>query len=79
MAANVLNSERAVRAIVKIVRAHVRLSRLLASNAELARKLDELERKYDRLDAIRELMAPPAGKRKEIGFLATSVEDDDQH
>jgi len=37
MAANVLSSERAVRASVEVVRAFVRLRQVLASNAELAR------------------------------------------
>lgn len=75
MAANVLNSDRAVQASVQVVRAFVRLRQILASNAELASTLEELEKKYDRqfkviFDAIRELMTPPAPKRKEIGFRA---------
>jgi hypothetical protein len=75
MAANVLNSDRAVQASVQVVRAFVRLRQMLASNAELSRKLDALERKYDRqfkviFDAIRELMTPPVPKQKEIGFRA---------
>lgn len=75
MAANVLNSDRAVQASVQVVRAFVRLRQILASNAELASKLEELEKKYDRqfrviFDAIRELMTPPASKKKEIGFRA---------
>lgn len=58
------------------MRAFVRLRRMLASNADLARKLDALERKYDAqfkvvFDAIRHLMAPPAGaKTRPIGFHA---------
>ena len=48
MAANVLSSERAVRASVQVVRAFVKLRSMLASNAELSRKLAELEGKYDR-------------------------------
>jgi len=75
MAANVLNSKRAVQASVQVVRAFVRLRQMVASNAELARKLDELEKKYDAqfkivFDAIRELMTPPEPKRKQIGFQA---------
>lgn len=78
MAANVLNSERAVQASVAVVRAFVRLRQMIASNAELARKLAELERKYDAqfkvvFDAIRELMTPPEPKRKQIGFHARSL------
>jgi hypothetical protein len=73
MAANVLNSQQAVRASVEVVRAFVHLRKILASNDELARKLEELEKKYDRqfrvvFDAIRELMERPPSKRKQIGF-----------
>jgi hypothetical protein len=78
MAANVLNSERAIQASVAVVRAFVRLRQILASNAELARKLEDLERKYDRqfkvvFDAIRQLMTPPEPKRKQIGFHPKSL------
>jgi hypothetical protein len=73
MAANVLNSKRAVQASVEVVRAFIRLRQMLASNAELARKLSELERKYNAqfkvvFDAIRQLMTPPEPLRKQIGF-----------
>jgi hypothetical protein len=73
MAANVLNSPRAVKMSVFVVRAFVGLRQMLASNAEMARKLDALERKYDSqfkvvFDAIRELMKPPAPPRRKIGF-----------
>ena len=61
MAANVLNSPRAVQASIQVVRAFVRLRQMLASHKDLARKLDALEKKYDRqfkvvFDAIRQLM-----------------------
>jgi hypothetical protein len=73
MLANVLNSERAARTSVQVVRAFVRLRQLLASNAELSRQLTTLEKKYDAqfkivFDAIRQLMTPPEPKRREIGF-----------
>ncbi len=78
MAATILNSPRAVDMSLYVVRAFVQLRELLASNAELARKLAELERKlkgHDEaitaiLSAIRELMNPPAPKRRGIGFTA---------
>lgn len=62
MAANVLNSKRAIEASVWVVRAFVRLRRVLATHAELSKRLDELEAKYDKhfavvFEAIRELMA----------------------
>ncbi|MFH1417074.1 MAG: ORF6N domain-containing protein [Planctomycetota bacterium] len=75
MAANVLNSERAVQVSVAVVRAFIRLRKMLESHAELARKLAALERKYDTqfkivFDAIRKLMEPPPEpKRKRVGYL----------
>jgi ORF6N domain len=77
MLSSVLNSARAVKVNVEIMRAFVRLRQLLSSNSDLSRKLDTLERKYDRkfkivFDAIRELMAVPgsdqASDHREIGF-----------
>lgn len=78
MAANVLNSPRAVQMSVFVVRAFVSLRRMLANHDALSRKLAELERRvegHDRgikslFDAIRELMTPPARPRREIGFHA---------
>ena len=51
MAANVLNSERAVAMSVYVVRAFVKLREVLADSKELATKLEELERqRTSRLD-----------------------------
>jgi hypothetical protein len=60
------------------VRAFVQLRDLLASNKTLAQKLSELGHKlkdHDEaiaaiLSAIRELLHPPAPKRRAIGFTA---------
>ncbi len=73
MLSSVLNSERAVKVNIEIMRAFVKLRQMLASNAELARKLEEMEKKYDSqfkivFDAIRQLMIPPEQKKKKIGF-----------
>ena len=73
MLANILNSERAVRVSVQVVRAFVRLREVLATHADLAKKLEEMERKYDSqfkvvFEAIRQLMTPPEPKKKGIGF-----------
>ena len=84
MAANVLNSDRAVRMSVLLVRAFIRLRAMVASHADLARRLDELEQKCDTqfkvvFDALRALMDPPPPKtaRRPIGFRrADSVGDD---
>ena len=77
-AANVLNSRRAIAMGVHVVRAFVQLRELLSSNKELAQKLNELEHKLKNhdeaiaamLSAIRELLHPPAPKRRAIGFTA---------
>ena len=76
MAANVLNSPRAVLMSVSVVRAFVRMRTALADTRELARKLADLERKiagHDEsiqtlFEAIRQLMAPPERPRRSIGF-----------
>jgi hypothetical protein len=73
MLSSVLNSERAIRVNIAIMRAFMRLRKILESHAELARKLEELEKKYDSqfrvvFDAIRQLMAPKEAANKRIGF-----------
>jgi hypothetical protein len=80
MLANVLNSERAARTSVQVVRAFVKLRQMLSSNAERARKLAALEQKYDTqfkvvFDAIRQLMSPPAKPKREIGFYVKHDDD----
>jgi hypothetical protein len=74
MLSSVLNSERAIKVNIEIMRAFVRLRQILASNKELAKKLNELEKKYDAqfkivFDVIRELMRTPEPKKRPIGFL----------
>ena len=73
MLSSILNSPKAIRVNIEIMRAFVRLRRILASHDDLARKLEELERRYDAqfravFDAIRQLMAPPEKSRRSIGF-----------
>jgi hypothetical protein len=79
MAAAVLNSPRAVRASLYVVRAFVQLRKFLASHTDLARRLTEHERKlaaHDQaiaglVDTIRRLMAPPEPpRRRPIGFVS---------
>jgi len=77
MLASVLNSEIAVQASVRVVRAFVRLREMVAANAQLAAKLQELERRLDSHDegianlfaALKQLLEPSEPtKRREIGF-----------
>ncbi|HYK23510.1 MAG TPA: ORF6N domain-containing protein [Candidatus Acidoferrum sp.] len=76
MLSSVLNSERAVKVNIAVMRAFVKLRRMLDTNRELAQKFSELDRrvgKHDEeiveiLEAIRQLMAPPEKPPREIGF-----------
>jgi hypothetical protein len=76
MLASILNSDVAVQASVRVVRAFVRLREMVAGNAGLATKLAELERRLDSHDesianlfqVIRQLLTPPMKPKREIGF-----------
>jgi len=73
MLSSVLRSQRAVEVNIAIMRTFVQLRRLMDGNRELARKIEALEKKYDEqfsvvFAAIKELIAPPAAKKKQIGF-----------
>jgi len=77
MLASVLNSEIAVQASVRVLRAFVRLREMVAANAHLAAKLQEIERRLDSHDegianlfaALKQLLEPSEPtKRREIGF-----------
>lgn len=74
MLSSVLNSERAIKVNIQIMRAFVRLRQILSSHADLAHKLETLEQKYDAqfrvvFDAIRALMSEPEKPQKKIGFV----------
>lgn len=73
MLSSVLNSPRAIKVNIEIMRAFVHLRQMLAANANLERRLNELEEEYDAqfkvvFNAIRQLMAPASRPRKKIGF-----------
>ncbi len=77
MLASVLNSERAIKMSIIIIKTFVRLSKLMATHKELGYKLTELERKVEAHDqvissiveAIRKLLEPPPEPKKPpIGF-----------
>jgi hypothetical protein len=84
MLSSVLNSQRAVKVNIEIMRAFVRLRQMLASHADLARKLNELEKKYDDqfqivFEAIRQLMIPPEpSPKRRIGFHGEGNQPDER-
>ena len=73
MLSSVLNSERAIRVNIELMRAFSRLRHVMSTQSDLVRRLDELEQKYDDhfkvvFDALRQLMAPPEVPSRRIGF-----------
>ena len=78
MLGNVLKSPRAVEVSLLVVRAFVQIREMLSAHKDISAKLDQLERKlssHDQaiagvIDALRQLMTPPAPTRRGIGFTA---------
>ena len=77
MLSSVLNSKRAIRISILIIKTFVKLREIITTHKELAHKLKELEGKLEKHDgeiqaifeAIRQLMEPPPEKPKPmIGF-----------
>ena len=76
MLASVLNSERAIKTSISIIKAFVKLRQILSTHKELAGKLSELERKVEKhdieikavFDAIRQLMVEEVKPKSRIGF-----------
>ena len=73
MLSSVLRSRRAAEVNIAIMRTSVQLRRLMDTNRDLARKIEAFEKKYDEQFAdvfavIKELVAPEATPRKQIGF-----------
>ena len=77
MLSSVLNSERAIKVNIQIMRAFVKLKELLLTHKDLAIKLEALERKYVNHDkkikaifeAIKKLLEPkPVEQKRIIGF-----------
>jgi len=83
MAASVLSAPRAVEMSVFVVRAFVALREAAAGHRELKQQLEALERHVNGrlavhddaiaeiLSAIRALMAPPASRKRPIGFVTS--------
>jgi hypothetical protein len=76
MAATVLNSPRAVKMSVFVIRAFIRLRGYARGHAEIAQRLDVLERRVtdhdddlrEMFDALRKLLTPSLRSVREIGF-----------
>ena len=79
MLSSVLNSKRALRVNIEIMRTFSKIREFVMSHKDLQRKIRDLERKYDSqfkvvFEAIREILEPSAGPlKKPIGFHAKYV------
>ncbi|MFA5098152.1 MAG: ORF6N domain-containing protein [Candidatus Margulisiibacteriota bacterium] len=77
MLSSVLNSERAIRVNILIMRAFVKLRNIIYAHKEMERKLLELESRIDKhdkgiltlFDAIRQIMKEETKPKSSIGFL----------
>lgn len=82
MLVNMLKSNRAVEISLDVERTFVQLREMLSTHKDLAGKLEALERKigsHDQaiaglIDAIRQLMTPPAQGKRTIGFVVTDID-----
>ena len=76
MLASILNSDRAIEVNIQIVRVFNKMKELLLTNKDILLKLEQLENKVNGQDenirlvfeALKQLMNPPNGPRKRIGF-----------
>ena len=74
MLSSVLNSERAIKVNIQIMRSFARLRKMAVEFKDLSQRLDEMEQKYDSqfkviFDAIRLLISEPESQEKKIGFI----------
>jgi len=73
MLSSVLNSERAIRVNIQIMRTFTKLRKILATHKELREKIERMEKKYDKkfraiFEAIGLLLREDEKPKKRIGF-----------
>lgn len=77
MLSSVVNSKKAIKVNIVIMRAFVRIRQFLSTHKILAEKIKELQAKTDKHDveiqaifeAIRNIINPQVKRKREIGFL----------
>ncbi len=77
MLSSILNSNRAVQVNIAIMRAFMKMREMASTYSNLARKLAELESRCDSHDeniklvfhTLKELIRPPAPRRRRMGFV----------
>jgi len=76
MLSSVLNSKRAIKVNIQIMRTFVKIREYLSTHKDLAQKLKELESKFEGhdeqireiIEAINQLLLPPEKPKRQIGF-----------
>ncbi len=73
MLSSVLNSSKAIKVNIEIMRAFVELRRLIDANKEFLVSIEQMEKKYDKqfqivFEAIKELMKEEKKSSNKIGF-----------
>ena len=73
MLSSVLNSDRAIKVNIQIIRAFTQLRQMLSTHKDLKKKIETMEKKYDQqfqivFEAIKQLLEADAKPRKKIGF-----------
>jgi hypothetical protein len=73
MLSTVLNSKRAIRVNIEIMRVFTKLRKMFFSHEDLRRKIEEMESKYDEqfrvvFEAIRQLLKEENQPKRKIGF-----------
>jgi hypothetical protein len=73
MLSSVLNSKRAIKVNIQIMRAFTQLRQMLSTHEDLKKKIEAMEKKYDQqfqivFEAIKQLLETESKPRKRIGF-----------
>ncbi len=73
MLSSVLNSRRAIRVNIEIMRTFTKLREMLAGHVKLKRKIEDMENQYDHqfkivFDAIKKILDPASKPKAPIGF-----------
>lgn len=73
MLSSVLNSDRAIKVNIQIIRTFTKLRELLSTNKELRIKVENMEKKYDTklsqvFEILKQLIKQEAKPKKQIGF-----------
>ena len=73
MLSSVLNSKRAIKVNIQIMRAFTQLRQMLLTNKDLKKKIESMEKKYDEnfrlvFEAIKQLLEEDDKPKKKIGF-----------